>query len=156
MESNNHFSQCLLHSVNMYTKIIKFRSNYALLLLLVAAFLSMQWTTAHIHLGEQHNHDGSHHQHQVEAHAYHLTDQAVDASDSSHQASHTNIIDFYYEYSVSKRENQKDSFDAVITPEFNPPPSLLLARIEIPALITVRPGYFARSTVNPRAPPQTS
>ena len=65
-----------------------------LLLLLVTAFLSMQWTAVHIHLAEQHDHDGSHHQHQPEAHAHHLSIQSVAAIDFSHQEHHANVLDF--------------------------------------------------------------
>ena len=51
----------------------KFRYNKMLFLVLLVSFLSLQWTSAHIHLAEQHDHDGTHHQHEIESHAHHQT-----------------------------------------------------------------------------------
>ena len=138
----------------------KFKLNYALLLVLITAFLTMQWTTTHIHLSLKHNHTGSQHQHKVETHGHQLTDQyvidyGVD-SDVPHEVSHANIVDIDHKYTLSKSEKQKYFHLAV-----NPPLFQLLQysspiRIQIPVNLNTKLSYFDRSTVSPRAPPKTS
>jgi hypothetical protein len=131
-------------------------SNYVLLLLLVTAFLSMQWTAVHIHLAEQHDHDGTDHQHQLEAHAHNLSIQDVAVIDSSHQENHSNVLDFSYDYSVPKVEKQKTPSAVVSTHVPVTSQLFLRARIEISDLINTKSSYFSRSTDNPRAPPRLS
>lgn len=140
----------------MDMKTNKSRSNYALLLLLVAAFLTMQWSTTHIHLAEHHNHDGDHHQHQAEAHAHNIAKQHADAIDYSHHADFSNTIEIDHEFPLSKREKQKNSSTVVITPAFLSSQSFFLTSIKIPVIVNTKLSYFSRSTVHPRAPPQTS
>lgn len=76
----------------MSVKKAKFSSNYLLRLFLVTAFLTMQWTPAHVHLSEHHEHDGLHHQHQTETHAHNLDNQSIAIDVSNHQTSHANVI----------------------------------------------------------------
>lgn len=116
----------------------------------------MQWTTAHIHLTEHHNHEGSYHEHQIETHTHHLIGQDAIAVDFSHQAGHANVIELDYEYSLPKREQQKNSSTVVVISVFQLPPPFLLSDIAIPVVINTKLSYLARSTVHPRAPPQTS
>ena len=137
-------------------RIAKFCSNYPLLFVIITAFLAMQWTTAHIHLTEYHNHEGSYHQHQIETHAHHLIGQDAIAVDFSHHAGHANVIELDYEYSFPKREKQKNPSTGVVVSVFQLPLPSLLSGIEIPVVINTKLSYLARSTVNPRAPPQTS
>ena len=137
-----------------------FKLNYALLFVLIIAFLTMQWTTAHIHLTQKHNHTGSQHQHKVATHGHQLTDQyiidyAAD-SDMSHEVSHANVVDIDHKYTLPKSEKQK-YFPLAIAP----PPHQLLQyslpiRIKIPVNLNIKLSYFDRSTVSPRAPPKTS
>lgn len=51
------------------------QKNYrqSFILLLITAFLSLQWSSSHIHLAAYHDHDGEHHQHNVTAHNHQLT-----------------------------------------------------------------------------------
>lgn len=139
----------------MDIKTTKSWSNRLLSLYLVTAFLAMQWTPAHIHLGEQHDHDGTHHQHQAETHAHNLTQQAI-ATDFSHQASHTNIIVLALECNFPQKEKQDNHLIALVTKATTILDSSLLVNIAIPVVTNTRLSYFELSTVNPRAPPQIS
>ena len=147
-------TQYLLEFMNIMN-IKKSPSNYALLLLLATAFLTMQWTTTHVHLSEQHSHNGSHHQLQFEAHAHSLNDQTT-TIDFSHQSSHTIIIEFGKEYGLSKKETQKIPLTFIVgaAPCLSPP--LLLVSTKIPVIENTRSSYLNRSTLSPRAPPHIS
>ena len=137
-----------------------FKFNHALLFVLITAFLTMQWSTAHIHLSQQHNHTGSQHQHKVETHGHQLTDQyvidyGVD-SDDSHEVSHANVVDIDHKYTLPKSEKQKYTPLAVVPPSYQLPQSFLPISVKIPANLNTKLSYFDRSTVSPRAPPITS
>ena len=136
-------------------KIVKFWSSNALLFVLITAFITMQWSTSHIHLAEQHSHQGNHHQHQIQAHAHHLslTEQHPAAIDFSHDQSHTNIIDVDHEYSFSKREKQKKPSTIIITSIFPSLQSTLPNRIKIPTSINNQLSYLTNSSLKIRAPP---
>ena len=122
-----------------------------MLLLLTIAFLTMQWTSVHIHLAEHHSHDGTHREHQTKTHAHSL----LADTDASHQANHVNPIEFEQNYRVEKHEKQKTSFDVIAVTTFPPPP---LAQISNKKLIItdITLAYCCYSTLNPRAPPKTS
>ena len=139
----------------MSIKTTKLWPNYLLLLLLVAAFLTMQSATAHIHLGEQHNHDETHHQHQAELHAHNLITQTIVTADS-HQESHANVIVLIHECSIPKQEKQKNLPAALIAKSASLLQPLLLVSTKIPVIEDTRSSYLNRSTLNPRAPPQIS
>ncbi len=139
----------------MGIKTTKIWSNHLLLLLLVTAFLTMQWSSAHIHLSEQHNHDGIHHQHQTKTHAHNVTNQ-TGAIDFSHQTSHADVIDLVYECSFPKQTKQNSPSIALVSKFAIPLQSLLLVSIKTPAMTTTKISYFELSTVNPRAPPHHS
>ena len=136
-------------------KIVKFWSSNALLFVLITAFITMQWSTSHIHLAEQHSHQGSHHQHQVQAHAHHLslTEQHPAAIDFSHDQTHTNIIEVDHEYSFSEREKQKKSSTIIITSVFPSLQSTLSNSIKIPTRINSQLSYLTNSSLKIRAPP---
>ena len=138
----------------------KFKLNYALLLVLITAFLTMQWTTAHIHLSQKHNHTGNQHQHKVETHGHQLTDQyvidyGVDIDDS-HEVSHANVVDIDHKYTLPKSEKQKYFPLAVAPPPYLLLQSFIPISVKIPVILNTKLSYFDRSTVSPRAPPKTS
>ncbi len=137
-------------------KVSTFRLNYAFLFVLITTFLTMQWTTAHIHLVKKHNHDEIRHLHQIEEHAHNLTDQYVSDITSTKTVSHTNVIELDHNCSLQKSKTQKNSsFAVALTVSYSLPP-LLLFSIKIPVYTDAKLDYFDRLTVNPRAPPQTS
>ena len=128
-----------------------------MLLLLVTAFLAIQWTAVHIHLADQHIHDKTFHQHQIETHAHNLTSKTVAAIDLSHQASHTDVIDLDHDANLPKREKQRTPSSAiVITPVFALPqaPEQVIGKIAFVKNTKLR--YLYRPSFNPRAPPLSS
>lgn len=139
----------------MNVKVIKHLSNYTLLLLLITALFTMQWSTTHVHLVEQHNHGGIHHQHQAELHAHNLATSTVDV-DYPHQTSHANILELDYECNFSKNEKTHHLSAVLVSKAFSLLQPLLLVSITIPVFTSTKLNYFDRSTVNLRAPPQTS
>lgn len=73
--------------------MIKTRFKQSLVFILITAFLSLQWSSAHIHLAAQHEHDGSHHQHSVTTHNHqaatlHDVIDSASADDISELVSH--------------------------------------------------------------------
>ena len=67
----------------------KTKLNYVKLLFLITAFLTIQWSTTHIHFSENHNHDGKIHKHQIETHSH----EYISINDSAPQLNHSNIIE---------------------------------------------------------------
>lgn len=134
----------------------KIQPNYALLLLLVMAFLAMQWTTIHIHLAEQHGHDGGYHQHQVDAHDHSFSSQTVTAIDFSQQTNHDNIIEFDREDGLPKKGTQKAPSTTLVGTTVHLLAPFLLVSIKVPVVTNTKSSYVNRSTLNSRAPPQTS
>lgn len=60
----------------------KFSTHKPFLVLLISAFLLLQWSATHIHLAGEHNHDGGeHHQHAVTAHQHQLNNHHADTID---------------------------------------------------------------------------
>ena len=51
------------------------------LVLLITAFLLLQWSATHIHLAGEHEHDGDHHPHALTAHQHQLNSHHADAID---------------------------------------------------------------------------
>jgi len=71
--------------------MIQLRLNKAIFFVVIAAMLSMQWSSVHIHLAEHHDHQGNHHQHKSEAHAHQTLTQNNDFIDSNYRAHQQNI-----------------------------------------------------------------
>lgn len=66
------------------------RCKQSLIFILLAAFLSLQWSSAHIHLASQHEHDGDQHQHAATAHNHQLAthhQDIIDFTDVEHESS---------------------------------------------------------------------
>ena len=61
--------------------IRKYQFNKLFIFVLTAAFLTLQWSSTHIHLAEHHDHDGGEHQHQVAAHQHQLSAHHADVLD---------------------------------------------------------------------------
>ena len=128
------------------------RLNYAQVCLILVAFLTIQWTTSHLHLEQQHSHDGTFHQHQVTAHAH----QYLAVNDLEGQSNHSNIIEFDEEYHLQKRIKQQiPSPDMAIEVSHSIVPIIRL-KIEIPVYINTNLGYLALSNTKSRAPPLNS
>ena len=134
----------------------KTRLNHTLLFVLITAFLTTQWTIAHIHLTEDHDHGGSRHQHSSEAHAHHSIASHADAIDFSHQPNDLNIVELDHELSTQKAGKLDKPATANITSVF-PLLSLVLSdNARLPGIVSTKLSYLFRSTVRSRAPPQYS
>lgn len=130
----------------------KTKLNYVQLLFLITAFLTIQWTSTHVHFSENHNHDGNIHKHQIETH----THQYLSLNDSSIQVSHINIIEFDTKDYIQNRKIEKtESLDIAIQ-TFNLQAVIPLVKLDVPLFINKRQGYSLYSSSNPRAPPLNS
>ena len=95
---------------------------HTVLIAVVTAILSTQWTPAHIHLSNSHDHDGVHHQHVSQTHSH----QSIDAppthgliysAEASHHSDKLSIIELDYEFhsqKVGKWDKPDTSIDAIV------------------------------------------
>ena len=133
-----------------------FRLNHTVLFALIVAFLTMQWTTTHIHLAEHHEHDGGHHQHNIEVHAHSSIDQHSSAIDSFHQSNSLSIVELDYKFNAQKTEKREKPPTSAIGLTFPPLPFPQLIDTELPPNTNTRLNYLYRLTAKPRAPPAYS
>lgn len=136
--------------------MIKYRLNNSLLFTLIIAFVTMQWTSTHIHLAENHNHDGGHHQHNVEVHAHKSIDNHINNIDFSHQSNNLNVVDLDHEVNEKKVEKLEKSTSSVL---LSIVPYLIFTKSsadELPTISNTRLNYLFRSITKPRAPPAFS
>lgn len=130
----------------------KTKLNYIQLLFLITTFLTVGWTSTHVHFTETHNHDGYFHKHQVETHSH----QYISIDDSSFQVSHSNIIEFdFKDYKKNRKIEETASLDIAIQ-TFNLEVVIALVNLEVPTFINKKQGYSLYSSSNPRAPPVNS
>ena len=142
----------------MINLMTKFRLSKAMLFVLVTAMLSMQWSTAHIHLAEHHDHDGSHHLHNTKAHAHQSFSHNDDFVDSSRQIyqQEVKVVELGNDCNVHRRNNIDDQ-PIVLTSvnlqlNFTPP----LNNIESSGFSNSKRRYIDYSTISLRAPPKFS
>jgi hypothetical protein len=133
-----------------------YRFNKVLLLFLVTAFLTVQWTTAHIHLAEHHDHDGSHHQHDIQAHAHHSSDHHADSVDSSDVTGDHDVVELDHECSSPCWKNLGDQPVASGLPELRLMASSQSSGVILPEADDNKQSYLTYSTIRLRAPPQFS
>ncbi len=130
----------------------KVRLNYVQLLFVISAFLTIQWTTSHIHIAQQHDHDGLIHQHQKESHAH----QYIASDNLSFQTNHLNVIEFDSEFNLQNNKQQQSPSSDIALQVFSTLSSILLLTVEIPIFINTKQGYSLYSSISPRAPPINS
>jgi len=138
-----------------YTSQMNFRLNKTLLIFLVTAFLTVQWTATHIHLAEHHDHDDSHHQHDLEAHTHLLTDHQPDSIDTEATTNDLSVVELDHKSNlpIAKKITPAIAITASVNLKSL---SFQLVSFELPLFTDDRSGYLDRSTVSPRAPPHTS
>ncbi len=127
----------------------KVRLNYIQLLFVITAFLTIQWTTSHIHIAQQHDHDGLIHQHQEKTHAH----QYIASDNLSFQVSHLNVIELDSKYTLQNTNQQQSPSSDIAVQVFHTLSPISLIKIEIPIFINTKQGYSLYSSVSPRAPP---
>ena len=136
----------------------KSHQNKMLIFVLLAAFLSMQWSTAHIHLAEHHNHDESHHQHTVEAHAHQSITPHNNSNDSTHQESDHSVSVIELDHVCDRQSGDRldnhtitsipANFELILLPQ--------QSSIKLPKVNTFKHRYIDYSTLQLRAPPKYS
>lgn len=134
----------------------RFRLNMTMFLVLVSAILSMQWTTAHIHLEEHHDHDGSHHMHDVKAHAHQSITQDDNSSSSTYQIDnhYVNVVDIDHQGNT-KSGNQIDDHVIALTSDSFLPRYISLQSSVLPIEFNSSElQYIDYSTIHLRAPPK--
>ena len=136
------------------------RYNKFFILLLITVFLSLQWSSTHIHLAENHDHDGAAHQHEIEAHNHDLAGHHIDVIDanSTFETSHddSNVVEL---------EQPGVSFHGKLPGQlaFIPGKASLVSNAIFKSIgthqsliIFSHSGFLERSSILPRAPPRYS
>lgn len=134
----------------------KYRLNNVFFIFLVTAFLTAQWTTAHIHLAERHDHDGSHHQHDIQSHAHHSSGHHADTIDSSHVTGDHDAVELDHECSSPC---WKKLGDQPIVSGVSELQLTVLSKSSGVILLETddnKQNYLTYSTIRLRAPPQFS
>lgn len=136
----------------------KFLLNKTMFFVLVTAFLSMQWASAHIHLAEHHDHDGSHHQHEVEAHAHQSITQSDNSINSIYQIdSHSvNVVEIDYQYNTKSEDHFDDQFTESTPYDFHSSFFLQQSSVKPTKLDSSKLRYIDYATIYGRAPPKIS
>ena len=144
--------------MNELTYITKFRLNKVMFFVLVAALLSMQWSSAHIHLAEHHDHDGSHHQHNIEGHAHQSFTHNDDFPDSNHKVhqQEVNLVELGNDYNVQNWNNIDDQPVALTSVNIQLNFTHHINSIESSGFSNSKRRYIDYSTINLRAPPKFS
>jgi len=137
----------------------KLRLQHPLLLLLVTAFLAVQWSSAHIHQAAAHEHSGSHHQHHSTGHSHQLLQlshsshhsEAIDVASGNHNV---NVVQLDHECHHPQNKKQDNAAFVALISTY----SLLLPHPQEPqySLSSSPPysGYLTRRYHTPRGPPQ--
>lgn len=134
------------------------RLNKVVFFILVTAMLSLQWSSAHIHLAEYHDHDGEHHQHNVQAHAHQSFSPNDNYFDSNHQIDSQNIkvIELGNDCNIHNWNNLDDQCIALTSAHFPHNLTHNFSRVESSANRRSKQRYLDYSTLHLRAPPQIS
>ena len=134
-------------------------------LLLIAALLSAQWTSPHIHLAVQHSHDAGLHQHPVN---HHYDQTAIDYADSNHASVSLHDVDMHNDLVWHHAQSVDLNFSAYISARIKHQPvyimssvlsmeQALYSEVSLAYEGTENSPFFLRQTpLQPRAPPPIS
>ena len=120
---------------------------------LVIAFMSMQFSSAHIHLPKSHQHDGSQHQHDKLGHAHALSGHHEDAIDSMSSDGEYQLVDISQSYVLLDWNHY---YDGAFLTSYNTnslSPSQTEYLIPLPSANSRHANWLSYSTVRLRAPP---
>lgn len=137
------------------------RLNKLSITFLIIAFLSLQWSVAHIHLTKDHIHDGHSHQHALETHSHDLIGHNIDAIDvaaSDIDTAHAdnNIIELDQDLAFS-HSPPRDQTTAILTTKFLYPAGILKnTSINKPLIVSSFSGFLELTSLHSRAPPRFS
>ena len=126
--------------------------------ILVTALLSMQWSSAHIHLAEHHDHDGNHHQHNIEGHAHQSFTHNDDFSNSNHQVHQQDVklVELGNDCNIQKWNNIDDQTVVLTALNFHLNFTSHEYAIEPSGFNNSKRRYIDYSTIHLRAPPKFS
>ena len=129
-----------------------------MLVIMVAAFLAMQWFPAHAHLADHHDHNGSHHQHDIEVHAHQSIDTPDSVDDSTHQLGYDDVKVVELECECNLKNGQKLDNQPIALNQAVFKLSIFsrTGSLESPESNTFRYSYLDYSTIHLRAPPKPS
>ncbi len=136
--------------------MMRLHKNKIWLFVLITAFLTMQWSTAHIHFSEIHDHNGSHHEHYSEVHAHHSIDHHASILDVTHQTSNIDVVELDHKFNATRANKREKSPASTITSTFYQVSLSQISSIEPPQVVNIRLNCHYLTIVNPRAPPRFS
>ena len=138
--------------------MIEFRLNKAVFFILLVALLSMQWSTAHIHLAEHHDHNGSHHQHKLKSHAHQSFTQHDSLVDSIQQINdhEVNLVELDNNCNIHKWNNFEVQDLALNFTTLQADVILHSDSVATSNFRTSKRRYIDYSSINLRAPPKFS
>lgn len=144
--------------MNKLTYMTKFRLNKAMFFVLITAMLSMQWSTAHIHLAEHHDHDESYHQHNIEAHSHQSFAQNDNHIDSTHQINEqkVKVVELDNDCNIHQWNNLDDQPVTLTSVSIQLNLIHHSGNIELLEFSNSKRRYIDYATINLRAPPNFS
>ncbi len=125
--------------------------------LLITAFLLLQWSSSHIHLGHQHSHGDSQYEHALEVHAHQLASHhldAIDVADNNHQSDDSSVLELDYNCACSVAEQLAKSSLPIFAFYTLDSHRLSAQRIYLPDRIDSYQGYLELQPLGQRGPPQ--
>lgn len=144
----------VLYRGNVYTQVmVKVRISNWFFVVLVAALLSMQWTTRHVHLSQSHNHGDAQHKHAAVAHSHLPTGHHEDSIDVADAHTDYTVVELSESATGGSLAKLGHGFIASLFPALvvavpqqrgSPPPR--------ERFVSYR-SYLEQSTVRLRAPP---
>ncbi len=125
--------------------------------LLITAFLLLQWSSSHIHLGHQHSHGDRQHEHALERHAHQVASHhlnAIDVAENNHHSGDNAVLELDYNCTCSVAEQLTKSSLPIFA--FYIPDSHRSSAhpIYLPDRIDSYQGYLELQPPGQRAPPQ--
>lgn len=129
------------------------RLKYILLVTLIAAFLSLQWTASHIHLAKHHDHGKGHHQHYTAVNSHQSIDIDLQSNDFSHHTNDLSVVELDHEFNHKKFNQLEKPDTASIATTFPALSKLSASTVTFPDTHSNDTGQLYRSTVRSRAPP---
>lgn len=139
---------------NVYTPaMVKPRLSNTFFILIVAALLSMQWTTRHVHLSQSHSHGDDQHKHAAVAHSHLPTGHHEDSIDVADAHADYTVVEFSDSAAGGSYCKFGHGFVASVLPTLvvavprqrgSPPPRERFVSSH---------SYLERSTIRLRAPP---
>lgn len=135
--------------------MMNIRLSRTALLALIIAFISVQWSTTHIHLTEHLHHEGHHHL-DAKVHSHQSIDNHTVAADLSHQANALKTIDLDHEFNAKKIDKLEKPSTLALLQTIPDLTFILVDVTKLPTNTDTRLRYHYLSSIRPRAPPAFS